>query len=53
MSRFIDTHCHFDFPVFYHDLENSLALAQQAQVKNYYSCGCSVELGRGNGIVSL
>lgn len=33
MSRFIDTHCHFDFPVFYHDLENSLVLAQQAQVK--------------------
>lgn len=33
MSRFIDTHCHFDFPVFYHDLENSLALAQLAQVK--------------------
>lgn len=33
MNKFIDTHCHFDFPVFYNDIANSLSLAHQAQVK--------------------
>lgn len=33
MNKFIDTHCHFDFPVFYNDITNSLSLAQQAQVE--------------------
>ncbi|WP_109400021.1 TatD family hydrolase [Proteus sp. TJ1640] len=33
MDKFIDTHCHFDFPVFYNDIANSLSLAHQAQVK--------------------
>ncbi|KLU18369.1 deoxyribonuclease YjjV, partial [Proteus mirabilis] len=33
MNKFIDTHCHFDFPVFYKDIANSLSLAHQAQVK--------------------
>lgn len=33
MKKFIDTHCHFDFPVFYNDIANSLSLAHQAQVK--------------------
>lgn len=32
MNKFIDTHCHFDFPVFHDDLTNSLSLAQQAGV---------------------
>ncbi|EEG86837.1 hypothetical protein PROPEN_01131 [Proteus penneri ATCC 35198] len=44
MNKFIDTHCHFDFPVFYNDIANSLSLAHQAQVKkNHYSCSCSLE----------
>ena len=33
MSKFIDTHCHFDFPIFQQDLENSLSLAQLADVE--------------------
>lgn len=33
MMQFIDTHCHFDFPVFYDALDNSLALAHQAGVE--------------------
>jgi len=32
--RFIDTHCHFDFPPFVDDIENSLASAAQAGVEN-------------------
>ncbi|ATM99452.1 MULTISPECIES: TatD family hydrolase [Proteus] len=33
MNKFIDTHCHFDFPVFYDDIANSLSLAHQARVE--------------------
>ncbi|MEQ9997851.1 TatD family hydrolase [Pectobacterium versatile] len=31
--RFIDTHCHFDFPLFYDDAPESLRLAQDAGVE--------------------
>ncbi|MEH0873622.1 TatD family hydrolase [Pectobacterium cacticida] len=32
--RFIDTHCHFDFPLFYDELPESLRLAQAAGVES-------------------
>lgn len=33
MNKFIDTHCHFDSPIFYQDLTNSLSLARNAHVE--------------------
>lgn len=33
MNKFIDTHCHFDFPLFQQDLTQSLSLAHLANVE--------------------
>ncbi|MFG6667460.1 TatD family hydrolase [Halomonas sp. HNIBRBA4712] len=50
-ARFVDTHCHFDFPPFRGSEAQSLALAEQAGVEKLIAVG--VTAGRFDGVLAL
>ncbi|WP_252109318.1 MULTISPECIES: TatD family hydrolase [unclassified Halomonas] len=50
-TGFVDTHCHFDFPPFFGDEEQSLARAFDAGVEKIIAVG--VTAGRFDGVMAL